>query len=151
MKEIKNDFRCFNYGKDRIFYNNKFHFSTCDGVYKLDPCIKDDRYYKLSIPLITMQATGLTDIHNIPLYEGDLFKSQNEKDSIIYRVWRVKGGFAINTNVKMWQKDILCDYPYPLIPLADEQTVSWFEGNCYIIGNIYENDTFDKLKSSLTK
>ena len=68
-----------------------------------------------------------------------LFISKNMSNEIVYRIWAVDGGFAINTDVKIWQKDIKNDYPFPLQPLSDEQTVSWIKGSCLKIGNIYEN------------
>jgi uncharacterized phage protein (TIGR01671 family) len=83
------------------------------------------------------QFAGLKDKSDIELFEGDLFKC--ETNDIIYRVWKVAGGFAINTHVKVWQKDIKRDYPFPLIPLADEQTASWFQSSCNIVGNIFDN------------
>lgn len=88
----------------------------------------------------TSWSTGVFTKDNEELFEGDLFKtSDGHNTDVIYRVWEVLGGFAINTHVKMWQKDIQKEYPFPLEPLADEQTVSWINGSCYKIGNIYAN------------
>jgi hypothetical protein len=83
------------------------------------------------------QFVNLQDKCKEDLYVGDLFKC--ETDDMIYRIFAVDGGFAINTHVQRWQKDIKDDYPFPLIPLSDEQTVSWIKGSCLKIGNIYEN------------
>lgn len=82
-----------------------------------------------------MQFTGLTDKNGKEIYEGDLLKG----DNFIYRVWAVQGGFAININVGKWHNDIMLEYPFPLQPLADEQTVSYVSNSCEVIGNIYEN------------
>ena len=87
------------------------------------------------------QYVNLNDCNNEKLFVGDLFKCKT--DDIIYRIWAVDGGFAINTNCKQWQNDIKSDYPFPLIPLADEQTVSWIKGSCYIIGTIYDKTCID--------
>jgi hypothetical protein len=85
------------------------------------------------------QFVNLQDSNQQDLYVGDLFISKNMSNEIVYRIWAVDGGFAINTDVKIWQKDIKNDYPFPLQPLSDEQTVSWIKGSCLKIGNIYEN------------
>lgn len=85
---------------------------------------------------VIMQFTGLEDKNGKEIYEKDLLKGH---DGFIYRVWFVKGGFAINVPVKKFKNDIKMDYPFPLQPLADEQTCSYVESQCEIIGNIYEN------------
>lgn len=83
------------------------------------------------------QFVNIKDKNKNDLYVGDLFK--NEDNGIIFRIYAVEGGFAINTTVKLFQQDIKNDYPFPLQPLSDEQTVSWIKSCCYKIGNIYEN------------
>lgn len=83
------------------------------------------------------QYVNLNDSANNLLFVGDLFKC--ETNDIIYRIWAVDGGFAINTSVQIWQKDIKNDYPFPLQPLSDEQTVSWIKSSCIKIGNIIDN------------
>lgn len=83
-----------------------------------------------------MQFTGLKDKTGKEIYEKDLLKGHN---GFIYRVWLVKGGFAINVPVEKFKNDIKMDYPFPLQSLADEQTCSYVESQCEIIGNIYEN------------
>ena len=83
------------------------------------------------------QYVNLVDSTNEKLFVGDLFKCRTT--GIIYRIWAVDGGFAINTHVQEWQKDITKDYPFPLQPLSDEQTVSWIKSSCVKIGDIYDN------------
>ena len=85
---------------------------------------------------LIMQWTGLHDKNGKEIYCGDIVKGH---DGFIYRVWQVAGGFAVNVHVETFKKDIKMDYPFPLQPLSDEQTVSYFEHSCEIIGNIYEN------------
>jgi len=92
------------------------------------------------------QFTGLKDKLGKYLYVGDLFK--HETNDLIYRVWDVDGGYGINTHVTEWQDDIRLDYPFPLMPLSDEQTVSWFESSCIIIGNIHDNPDLLNPKTS---
>ena len=83
------------------------------------------------------QYVNLIDSANEKLFVGDLFKC--ETNDILYRIWAVDGGFAINTHVQIWQKDIKNDYPFPLQALSDEQTVSWIKSSCIKVGNIYDN------------
>ncbi len=83
------------------------------------------------------QYTGLKDFKGQELYAGDFFK--DDRTNNIYRVYHYPGGFVINTHVSIWQKDIKNDFIFPIIPLADEQTQSWFKGGCVIIGNIFDN------------
>ena len=97
--------------------------------------------------------TGLKDKNDKLVYEGDLFKS-DQLDNFIFRVWKVLGGFGSNVYVPIWQNDITRDYPFPLLPLADEQTASWFKGSCYVIGNIKQNPEYldlDYLKQLIYK
>ena len=83
------------------------------------------------------QFVNIQDKNKNDLYVGDLFK--NEDNGIVFRIYAVDGGFAINTTVKLFQQDIKNDYPFPLQPLSDEQIVSWIKSCCCKIGNIYEN------------
>jgi uncharacterized phage protein (TIGR01671 family) len=86
-----------------------------------------------------MQYTGFNDKNGKELYDADLFK-HDDLDNIIFRVWRIQGGFVINTLVEMWQDDIKEDYPKMVYEsLSENQTLSWLENRFEIIGNIYEN------------
>jgi len=80
--------------------------------------------------------TRLKDVNKKHIYVGDLLKGH---DGFIYRVWFVRGGFAINVHVDKFKHDIKMDYPFPLQCLSDEQTVSYIENNCEVIGSIYEH------------
>ena len=123
------------------YYNNHEYGVNADLIISSDENTGEAVNSIVNYPFIN-QFTGLVDKDGKELYEDDLFKC--ETDDIIYRVWRVKGGWAINTHVQIWQTDIEKDYPFPLIPLADEQTVSWFESSCLIIGNIHNNPEYLK-------
>lgn len=89
------------------------------------------------------QFVNLEDKFKEDLYVGDLFKC--DTSDIIYRIWAVDGGFAINTHVERWQTDIQNDYPFPLEPLSEAQTVSWIRSSCFKIGNIYEQPELIKF------
>lgn len=89
--------------------------------------------------------TGLLDRNDKLVYEGDLFKFDND-ENFIFRVWKVVGGFGSNVYVPKWQNDITKTYPFPLLSLADEQTASWFKGSCYVIGNIKQNPEYLDLE-----
>lgn len=97
-----------------------------------DDCVIFNKVHPESVG----QFTGLKDKNGVDIYERDILKCH---DGFIYRVWFVKGGFATNVHVDMFKKDIAMKYPFPLQPLADEQTVSYIESQCEIIGNTFDN------------
>lgn len=121
------------YGTYFSEYNGNFmeFISVIDG----DKC--ETNVYPISGQTLG-QYTGLKDKNGKELYSNDLFKSYQTGD-FIFRCWEVKGGFAINYGFDKWKDDIKSDEPLPLLPLADQQTISWFESTCEIIGNIYDN------------
>lgn len=84
--------------------------------------------------IIPLQFTGLHDKNGKELYASDMFKDSKET---IYRCYNVVGGFA--HSLPQFPSTLKEESAWPLQPLADEQTVSWFESNCEVIGNIYEN------------
>ena len=98
---------------------------------------------------VLLQYINITDMHLKELYVGDLFKST--QNDILYRIYYVNGGFAINTNVKIWQGDIKKDYPFPLQSLSDEQTVSWIRETCYYVDNYYLNPELLNTNIDVTK
>ena len=140
MKEIK--FRVFNgktmeysvmAGKYGAFFINP---ESGDGLDPKDSASITPANTKYHDNIPVMQFIGLKDKNGKDIYCGDILKGQ---DNFIYRVWSVKGGFAVNVHVTKFSDDIKMDYPFPLQPLSDEQTVSYFESSCEIIGNVYEN------------
>lgn len=89
-------------------------------------------------PETICEYTNVDDSNGVELYVGDLFVDKSKPD-FLYRIWKVRGGFAINVGVYVFQKDVNLDCPFPLQPLADEQTVSWVKGSCAKVGNIFDN------------
>lgn len=80
---------------------------------------------------ILMQFTGLKDKNGIDIYEEDILLDANKNNK--YNVFRVDGGFAINTH----QNDFNKNTPF-YESIADMQTASYISGNYEVIGNIYE-------------
>ena len=93
----------------------------------------DDHVGEVKWPF--MLGSELVDKNGKDIYEGDIIKGH---DDFIYRVWKAKGGFVINVHVDKFKNDIQMNHPFPSQPLADEQTASYVESSCIVIGNIYE-------------
>ena len=84
---------------------------------------------------VIVQFIGLKDIKGKEAYTGAIFK---DKKGVIRTIFEVPGGFATESN------PISFGYGFqsnsnPTEALSDKQTAYWFEGNCEIIGNIFEN------------
>ena len=124
------------YPGDKLKISGDEGYSHINQPFAIDLTDDYDVEFRNKKPSIIMQYIGIEDIKGYEIYEGDILKGH---DGFIYRIWRVCGGFATNVHVEKFKKDINMDYPFPLQPLADEQTVSYFENSCEIIGNIYEN------------
>lgn len=82
---------------------------------------------------ICEQFTGLKDKNGKDLYAEDIFKDER---NYIYRCYSVVGGFA--HSLPQFPSTLRTETAWPLQPLADAQTGSWFESNCIIVGNIHE-------------
>lgn len=78
-----------------------------------------------------LQFTGLIDKNGVEIFEGDILEDKSR--SCKYNVFRVSGGFAINTH----QNDFNRHTPF-YTAISDMQTTSYIKGSCEVIGNIYE-------------
>lgn len=93
------------------------------------------RLEKLLDDIVITQFIGLRDKNRKDAYDGDIFKDDTGK---IRTIFYSAGGFNFESN------PIAFGYGYqnnsnPSEPLSDQQNASWFESNCEIIGNIFEN------------
>jgi hypothetical protein len=85
-------------------------------------------------PAIVDEFTGLYYVGGKEAYENDIFKDDRGH---LYRIYKVKGGFAIS--LPQFPSTFTGEQPFPLQPMADEQTVSWFESQAVYVGNIHDN------------
>jgi hypothetical protein len=89
--------------------------------------------YGVSIPyqphIILLQFIELTDKNGVEIYDGDILEDKSRKWK--YNVFKVKGGFAINTHQNDFNRTT------PFYTAFDMQTTSYINGNCEVTGNIY--------------
>lgn len=85
------------------------------------------------------QFINLHDKTGAEIYENSVLKFQRIDGSCIYyKIFRVKGGFAINIFQDDFKKD-----PKDILfyeSTADPQTASFIEGNLEVIGTVFEID-----------
>lgn len=78
------------------------------------------------------QFICLKDKNDIDIYNGDILKDLKGR---FYKVFPVRGGFAINIHADDFHKESALFYE----STADQQTSGFISGNCEIIGNIHQN------------
>jgi len=83
---------------------------------------------------ILHEYTGLDYIDGREAYDGDIFRDKRHGD--LFRIYRIEGGFAISVN--SFSSTFTGSSPFPLTPLADAQTTSWFHGSAEYVSNIHE-------------
>jgi hypothetical protein len=81
------------------------------------------------------QFVNVADKAGNELYVGDFIMEIGKDIPMV--IFAVEGGFALNTPA--FPKDALSECPMPLMPLADEQTISWIKGSCIKAGNVFDN------------
>lgn len=81
------------------------------------------------------QYTGLKDKNGKEIWEGDIFRDNNE---VLRSVFRVTGGLAFEDNPVSFGYDHRAPV-YPYSPIAEMQNVSWLSQCCEVIGNIHDN------------
>lgn len=87
---------------------------------------------------VFMQYTGLKDKKGKEAYAGDVCKQvMLDGSERFYKIFNVKGGFAVNVHQDDFHKDVERIVFYD--SLGDIQCSSWFENSCEIIGNIHQN------------
>lgn len=94
---------------------------------------KDDPIYSLDILILT-EFTGLTDKNGKEAYSGHVYRDSH---GTIRTIWADQGGFRSESNPLSFGYGSQGN-SNPSIALADQQTASWFEGNCEIIGSIHD-------------
>ena len=77
-------------------------------------------------------STGIRDCSGTEIWEGDILF--NETKNHYFKVFRVQGGFAVNTHPDDFKKKHILFYE----GLSDMQDCSWVK-HLKIVGNIYQN------------
>ena len=114
-----------------------FGETTCFGLIEqqIETTLEKGTLERILDDVVIVQFIGLKDIKGKEAYSGAIFK---DNKGVIRTIFEVPGGFATESN------PISFGYGFqsnsnPTEALSDKQTASWFEGNCEIIGNIFEN------------
>lgn len=116
------------------FYMEDLHHGRMKSfIFNCPLCIDID-------PATRGQFIGIEDKTGRKAFVGDIFK---DNFGTIRTILQTPGGFTTEDN------PVAFGYGYqsginPLLPLSDQQTTSWFEGNCEIIGNIHDNPSLLK-------
>lgn len=85
--------------------------------------------------VVIEQFTGLQDKNSIEIYEGDVLEFKNGMGRHrLHRVFRTKGGLAINCHNDDFYKEKILFYD----GCSDMQTSQWIE-QCEVVGNVHEN------------
>jgi hypothetical protein len=112
------------------------------GFYYQDLCEGEVRHFIASCPCVwevdpatVGQYTELKDKNGKEIWEGDIFRDNNE---VLRSVFRVTGGLAFEDNPVSFGYDHRAPV-YPYSPIAEMQNVSWLSQCCEVIGNIHDN------------
>lgn len=114
-------FRCWDTENKRMVYpDGVFHFIANGKLFKLDPLIREDRYFDMGLDVKIMQFTGLVDKEGNEIYEGDIVECYDHPTDVESTTGAVEfqhGYYNVNGH-----------------PLHDYGT-AWTK----VIGNIYQH------------
>jgi hypothetical protein len=84
---MNNNYRAWDVEEERMYYNRApYLYITNEGALKLDPQLKQDRYYFIEKELVITQSTGMLDILAREIFVGDIVQGQSR----LQEDWTVK-------------------------------------------------------------
>ncbi|WP_442636542.1 YopX family protein [Rossellomorea marisflavi] len=78
---MNNNYRAWDVKEKRMYYSKApFLFITSEGAFKLDPHLKEDRYFLVDKELVITQTTGMLDVNSKEIFDGDIVHFVDELD-----------------------------------------------------------------------
>jgi len=132
MREIKCKYRGKSVNSEEWVYGVPVKVAGTNLITLVRSISDDDIDCVLVRPDTIGECIGIKDCETKELYEDDILQEINPRGNI-YKVFRVEGGFAINT----FQDERIS--PTFFESLADMQNNSYVKTQCKKIGNIHDN------------